>query len=300
MYDILIIGSGPAGLTASIYAARANKKIAIITGKEAGGQLMKTHLIENYPGFAKPISGPDLMVDMLAQATNLNVKIINENLLTFNKKDNYFDAKITNQESIKTKSLIIATGASPKKLELGEEFEGKGVSYCATCDGFFFKDKTVAIIGGGNTALEEAIYLSNICKKVYLIHRKTVFKGEKTLQNRAFLKQNIEVLTPFKTINFAGKKTLEQIQIENVETNEKHSLEVSGVFIAIGHIPNTKFLEGKIKLTETGYVEHSVQTEIPGLFVAGDVHDSRYRQAVTAAGYGCMAALEAISFLESF
>lgn len=299
MYDILIIGSGPAGLTASIYAARANKKIAIITGKEAGGQLMKTHLIENYPGFAKPISGPDLMIDMLAQANSLNVQIINENALTFNKNTDYFEVH-TNQEKLQTKSLIIATGASPKKLELGKEFEGKGISYCATCDGFFFKDKTVAIIGGGNTALEEAIYLSNICKKVYLIHRKTVFKGEKTLQNRAFLKQNIKVLTPFKTISFAGNKTLEQIQIENVETNEKHYLEVSGVFIAIGHIPNTKFLEGKIKLTETGYVEHSVKTEIPGLFVAGDIHDSRYRQAVTAAGYGCMAALEAISFLESF
>lgn len=300
MLDVLIIGSGPAGLTAGIYVSRANKRVAIVEGQEKCGQLMKTIHIENYPGFANAIEAPQLMQNMYQQAQNLNVTMIQDTLIDFEKD-------ITNQifkvqlkkGNIKTKSLIIATGASPILLGIEDPFIGFGVSTCATCDGFFLKNQTVAVIGGGNTALEEALYLSDITKLVYLIHRRNEFRGEKILQNKVLNKPNIKVLTPYIAIKFLGKKTLDSVQIQNIKTQDIYNLSVKGAFIAIGHKPNTDFLKNKIELNAQGYVTTAVKTTIPGLFVAGDVHDFQYRQAITAAGYGCMAALESIKYLDT-
>lgn len=298
MFDILIIGSGPAGLTAGIYAQRANKKVGIVEGYEKCGQLMKTTFIENYPGFSNPISGPDLMIEMYNQAKNLNIEMIPGYLIDFEKIDNYFLVKLKNEE-IKTKSLIIATGASPIMLGIEKNLLSKGISTCATCDGSFFKNKEVAVIGGGNTALEEAIYLSNIVKKIYIIHRRDQFRGEPILQNRMKSKNNIEILTPYEVIEFIGDNFLKGIKIKNTQTKQEKEIELQGAFVAIGHKPNTNFLEGKIELTENGYVKQQINTKILGLFVAGDVHDDKYRQAITAAGYGCMAALESIKYVEN-
>jgi thioredoxin reductase (NADPH) len=297
MYDILIIGSGPAGLTAAIYAIRANKRVALVEGHLPGGQLMKTTEIENFPGFAHPIGGPELMEAMKQQALNLNVEFISEYMNSFEKIGGIFAVNLTSQQ-ISAKSLILATGSTPLQLGIEEGFLGKGVSTCATCDGFFFKKQDVCVIGGGNSALEEAIYLSSIARKVYLIHRRNEFRGEKILQDRLQSKTNIEILTPYQTSRFVGEKALESVVIEHVETKDTIELKIAGAFIAIGHTPNTQYLKGLIQLDEQGYVVNGVKTEMPGLFVSGDMFDSQYRQAITSAGLGCMAALEAIKYLE--
>ena len=298
MYDIIVIGSGPAGLTAAIYGSRANKKVGILSGMQPGGQLMQTTHVENFPGFAQPILGMDLMNAMQEQVKSLDAEFISDELIGFEKTEPCFELK-THGGILKAKSVIIATGASARWLGIEKEFVGYGISSCATCDGSFFKNKVVAVVGGGDSAFEEAVYLSNIAKKVYLIHRRNEFRAEDIMQKRLFNKKNVELLTPFKVNSFYGEtRRLQGAQIESCETQKIENLELDGAFIAIGHIPNTSFVKGILDLDENGYIKDEITTKTKGMFVAGDVFDTKYRQAITAAGFGCMAALEAIKFLE--
>lgn len=296
-FDVLIIGSGPAGLTASIYAARANQKVGIVIGPEQGGQLMNTTDVDNYPGFANGIMGPDLMDAMFQQAKNVGVEMIEGSLHKFDKIDGKFEVMLESGEVVSSNAMIVATGANAKWLGIEQSFIGRGVSSCATCDGAFFKNKTVAVIGGGNSAMEEALYLANIAARVILIHRRKNFRGEAMLQDRVKAQSKIEIKWPYQVIEFLGEKKLEKLYLENTETGEKELLAADGAFVAIGHRPNTSFLEGVLELRD-GYVKDGPVTQIPGLFVAGDVFDDKYRQAITAAGYGCMAAIDALKYLE--
>jgi len=306
--QLIILGSGPAGYTAAVYAARANLNPLLITGLEVGGQLTTTTEVENWPGDFKDLQGPDLMVRMQKHAEKYDVDIrtdyvksvdlSNQPLVLHGEKDTY-----------ETKSLIIATGASAKYLGLESEkaFLGKGVSACATCDGFFYKDQEVAVIGGGNTALEEALYLSNICSKVHLIHRRDEFRGEKILQDRVFKKVEegkISLILDSTLKEVIGGDAVSGIVILNNDGTESN-LSVEGVFIAIGHTPNTDIFKDELDMkdgyiiTKTGFDIGSTATSIPGVFAAGDVADYNYRQAVTSAGFGCMAALDAEHYLSN-
>ncbi len=300
---ITIIGSGPAGYTAAIYAARAGLSPLMISGLEQGGQLMITTDVENFPGFENPIQGPWLMEQMKNQAQVFGTRIKNDFVkeITFEKRP--FEL-ITEKELIKSHSVIIATGAQAKWLNIkGEkEFMGYGVSACATCDGFFFKDKEVAVIGGGNTAAEESLFLSNLCKKVYLIHRRNKLRAENILQDRVFKKKNIEIIWDSQVEEILGdleNKKLTSVSLIN-NKNQKNKLKIDGLFVAIGHSPATNIFKHKIKMDNDGYIftaPDSTKTNIEGVFAAGDVTDRVYRQAVTAAGMGCMSALEAETFL---
>ena len=306
--QLIILGSGPAGYTAAVYAARANLKPLLITGLEVGGQLTTTTEVENWPGDFEDLQGPDLMVRMQKHAEKYDVDIrtdyvksvdlSNQPLVLHGEKDTY-----------ETKSLIIATGASAKYLGLESEkaFLGKGVSACATCDGFFYKDQEVAVIGGGNTALEEALYLSNICSKVHLIHRRDEFRGEKILQDRVFKKVEegkILLILDSTLKEVIGGDAVSGIVILNNDGSESN-LPVEGVFIAIGHTPNTDIFKDKLDMkdgyivTKTGFDIGSTATSVSGVFAAGDVADYNYRQAVTSAGFGCMAALDAEHYLSN-
>ena len=306
--QLIILGSGPAGYTAAVYAARANLKPLLITGLEVGGQLTTTTEVENWPGDFEDLQGPDLMVRMQKHAEKYDVDIrtdyvksvdlSNQPLVLHGEKDTY-----------ETKSLIIATGASAKYLGLESEkaFLGKGVSACATCDGFFYKDQEVAVIGGGNTALEEALYLSNICSKVHLIHRRDEFRGEKILQDRVFKKVEegkISLILDSTLKEVIGDDAVSGIVILNNDGSESN-LPVEGVFIAIGHTPNTDIFKDKLDMkdgyivTKTGFDIGSTATSVSGVFAAGDVADYNYRQAVTSAGFGCMAALDAEHYLSN-
>ena len=306
--QLIILGSGPAGYTAAVYAARANLKPLLITGLEVGGQLTTTTEVENWPGDFEALQGPDLMVRMQKHAEKYDVDIrtdyvksvdlSNQPLVLHGEKDTY-----------ETKSLIIATGASAKYLGLESEkaFLGKGVSACATCDGFFYKDQEVAVIGGGNTALEEALYLSNICSKVHLIHRRDEFRGEKILQDRVFKKVEegkISLILDSTLKEVIGGDAVSGIVILNNDGSESN-LPVEGVFIAIGHTPNTDIFKDKLDMkdgyivTKTGFDIGSTATSVSGVFAAGDVADYNYRQAVTSAGFGCMAALDAEHYLSN-
>ena len=306
--QLIILGSGPAGYTAAVYAARANLKPLLITGLEVGGQLTTTTEVENWPGDFEDLQGPDLMVRMQKHAEKYDVDIrtdyvksvdlSNQPLILQGEKDTY-----------KTKSLIIATGASAKYLGLESEkaFLGKGVSACATCDGFFYKDQEVAVVGGGNTALEEALYLSNICSKVHLIHRRDEFRGEKILQDRVYKKVDegkISLILNSTLKEVLGDGAVSAINILNNDGTESN-LSVEGVFIAIGHTPNTDIFKDKLDMkdgyiiTKTGFDLGSTSTSVKGVFAAGDVADYNYRQAITSAGFGCMAALDAEHYLSS-
>ena len=300
---VTIIGSGPAGYTAAIYAARAGLSPLMISGLEQGGQLMITTDVENYPGFENPIQGPWLMDQMKNQAQAFGTRIKNDFVkeITFEKRP--FEL-ITEKESIKSHSVIIATGAQAKWLNVkGEkEFMGYGVSACATCDGFFFKGKEVAVIGGGNTAAEESLFLSNLCEKVYLIHRRNKLRAENILQDRVFKKKNIEIIWDSQVETILGdleNKKLTSVSLIN-NKNQKNELKIDGLFVAIGHSPATNIFKHKIQMDSDGYIftePDSTKTNIEGVFAAGDVTDRIYRQAVTAAGMGCMSALEAETFL---
>ncbi len=300
---VTIIGSGPAGYTAAIYAARAGLSPLMISGLEQGGQLMITTDVENYPGFENPIQGPWLMDQMKNQAQAFGTRIKNDFVkeITFEKRP--FEL-ITEKESIKSHSVIIATGAQAKWLNVkGEkEFMGYGVSACATCDGFFFKGKEVAVIGGGNTAAEESLFLSNLCEKVYLIHRRNKLRAENILQDRVFKKKNIEIIWDSQVETILGdleNKKLTSVSLINNQ-NQKNELKIDGLFVAIGHSPATNIFKHKIQMDSDGYIftePDSTKTNIEGVFAAGDVTDRIYRQAVTAAGMGCMSALEAETFL---
>ena len=303
--DILIIGSGPAGYTAAIYAARANLKPHIVEGLQPGGQMTITTDVENYPGYKDVIQGPWLMEQMKLQAENVGTIFHNDIIKEVNFESRPFKAKSDLGINFNCKSIIISTGAQAKWLNIDNEnkFKGFGVSACATCDGFFFKDKEVAVIGGGNTAVEEALFLTNFATKVTLIHRRDSLRAEKILQERLFSNKKIEILWNKKVIDFIGKEdpiSLEKLLLEDIINKKNLELSVSGAFIAIGHDPSTSIFINKIKMDKENYIitkPDSTETNIKGIFAAGDVKDKIYRQAVTAAGMGCMAALEAEKFL---
>ncbi len=303
---VIIIGSGPAGYTAAIYAARAMLKPLLIAGLEQGGQLMITTDVENYPGFAEPVMGPFLMEQMLAQAKHVGAEIVNDQVVEADISQRPFRLKGDGGQIYTCDALIIATGAKAKWLGIPSEqkFMGFGVSACATCDGFFYRQKEVLVVGGGNSAVEEALYLSNLASKVTVVHRRDEFRSEKILAERLFAKDNVEVVWDSVLEEITGKEgmppSVTGARIRNVKTDEITDMVVDGVFVAIGHAPQTELFEGKLKKKSSGYLwtaPDSTATEIPGVFAAGDITDDIYRQAVTAAGMGCMAALEAEKFL---
>jgi len=303
--NVLIIGSGPAGYTAAIYAARANLKPHIISGLETGGQLTITTDVENYPGYGNVIQGPWLMEQMKEQAIKVGTKFHNDIVSSVKLNSSPFYASTEGGLNFKTKTVIIATGAQARWLNIESEnkFKGFGISACATCDGFFFKDKEVAVIGGGNTAVEEALYLTKFASKVFLIHRRDQLRAEKILQDRLYSNAKIKILWNKKVLNFEGDEnplSLKKIKIEDTINKSISELEVSGAFIAIGHDPATSLFKDKLEMDKENYIitkPNSTKTSIKGVFAAGDVKDKIFRQAVTAAGMGCMAALEAEKYL---
>ena len=303
---VIILGSGPAGLSAAIYAARANLQPIVINGIQPGGQLTITTDVENYPGFAEAIQGPWLMEQMTKQAEHVGTKIIYDHIkqVDFSKKP--FTLIGESDDIYEADAVIISTGASAKWLGLESEkkFQGFGVSGCATCDGFFFKNKEVIVVGGGNSAVEEALYLTNHAKKVYVVHRRDSFKSEKILQDRLFKNPKIEVIWNHQLHEVTGSsepKSVTGVVLKNTQNSQLKEMAIDGVFIAIGHKPNTDiFKNTALKLDEEGYIitkAGTTQTNIPGIYAAGDVQDRIYRQAVTAAGTGCMAALEIEKYL---
>ena len=301
--NVIIIGSGPAGYTAAIYAARANLKPILVSGFQPGGQLTITTDVENYPGYEDPIQGPWLMEQMQKQAAHVGTKIINSQVTEVFLDEEIKKLNLDNGTTLNSKTVIISTGAQARWLGLENEakFQGHGLSACATCDGFFFKDKEVAVIGGGNSAAEEALFLTKFATKVYLIHRRDKLRAEKILQDR--LKQNskIEFIWNSEVNKFNGNDDLESIDLMNKQDNKISNLKIDGVFIAIGHDPATQLFKGQLKMDEGGYIitdPDSTKTSIEGVFAAGDVKDKIYRQAVTAAGMGCMAALEVEKYLD--
>ena len=300
---VIIIGSGPAGYTAAIYAARANLKPILVSGFQPGGQLTITTDVENYPGYEDPIQGPWLMEQMKKQAAHVGTEIINSQVTEVFLNEKIKKLNLDNGTTLNTKTVIISTGAQARWLGLENEakFQGHGLSACATCDGFFFKDKEVAVIGGGNSAAEEALFLTKFATKVYLVHRRDKLRAEKILQDR--LKQNskIDFIWNSEVTKFNGNDDLESIDLLNKQENKISNLKIDGVFIAIGHDPATQLFKGQIKMDEGGYIitdPDSTKTSIEGVFAAGDVKDKIYRQAVTAAGMGCMAAVEVEKYLD--
>ena len=300
---VLIIGSGPAGYTAAIYAARANLKPTLVTGMEPGGQLMITTEVENYPGFADVIQGPWLMEQMKGQAENVGTKLVTDYIKEVDFSSRPFVAHGESGTTYTGDTIIIATGAKARWLGLESEskYQGRGVSACATCDGFFFKEQEVAIVGGGNTAVEEALFLTNFCSKVTLIHRRDTLRAEKILQDRLFANDKVEFIWDTTVEEVLGdEKGMNGLRLKNAKTGEESTLEAQGFFVAIGHDPATEIFKGHVDMDENGYIHKapdSTATNVPGVFAAGDVSDHVYRQAVTAAGMGCMAALEADRFL---
>ena len=299
-YDVIIIGSGPAGLTAAIYAGRALVKTLVVAGRTSGGQLMLTSDVENYPGFANATQGPTLMMEMRKQAERFGAEIIDDEVETVDFSRTPFKVTIENQVYT-AKSVIIATGSSAKWLGLPSEsiLRGKGVSGCATCDGFFFRGKRVVVVGGGDTALEEALFLTKYAIEVIVIHRRAELRGSKIMQRRAMSNNKIRFVWDSVVEEVLGTKSVEGVKIKHVGTGELSIIPCDGLFIAIGHQPNTKIFERQIELDGKGYVlAQGTKTSVNGVFVAGDVHDFKYRQAVTAAGEGCKAAIDALAYLE--
>lgn len=302
---LLILGSGAAGLTAAIYAARAGLKPVVVHGLQPGGQMTITTDVENYPGFADVIQGPWLMEQMQKQAEHVGAEFVSDLIVDVDLDRRPITLKGDSGEVYETDALIIATGAQAKWLGLPSEkkFQGFGVSACATCDGFFYRGKDVVVVGGGNTAVEEALYLSGLAKSVTLIHRRDTFRAEKILQDRLFAKPNVDILWDHQLDEILGTENppgVDRVRIKNVKTGVTKELKTDGVFIAIGHKPATELFVEKLPMKDNGYLitkAGSVATKIPGVYAAGDVTDDIYRQAVTAAGMGCMAALEAERFL---
>ena len=298
---VLIIGSGPAGYTAAVYAARALLKPIMVTGMEPGGQLTTTTDVENYPGFAEVVQGPWLMEQMRDQAKAVGTEMIEDHISSVNLKSKPFEAIGDGGQKYTADSIIISTGAQARWLNLDSEqkFRGFGVSACATCDGFFFKDKTVAVVGGGNAAVEEAMFLTKFASKVKLIHRRNELRAEKMLQKKLMENKKIEIIWDSVVEEVIGDddpKNVKGLKIKNVKTNIVSDLKLEGLFIAIGHDPATQLFKDQLKMDKEGYLvtkPDSTETNIPGVFAAGDVKDKIFRQAVTAAGMGCMAALEA-------
>lgn len=299
-YEVIIIGSGPAGYTGGIYTSRAKLKTLIISGNLPGGQLMTTSEVENYPGFPNGVFGPELMMNMRQQAERFGAIVLDDEVTKVDFKTYPFLVS-THSEKFQALSVLVCTGASPRKLEItGEnEFAGRGVSYCATCDGPFFKGEDIAVVGGGDTALEEATFLTKFGRSVKIIHRRDTLRGSKILQEKALENSKIQFLWDNTILEIKGNKKIEQIEIKNLKNGKVQTIQVGGLFVAIGHEPNTSIFKDQLQLSEKGYIvlmEHT-KTSVPGVFAAGDVHDFRYRQAVSAAGFGCMAALDVEKWL---
>ena len=302
---VVIIGSGPAGYTAAIYAARAMLEPLLITGMQPGGQLTITTDVENYPGFAEPVQGPELMEAMRQQAENVGTEIVNDLITEVDFSKRPFVLKGDSGTEYTADAVIIATGAQAKWLGLPseEKFKGFGVSACATCDGFFYRGKKVIVVGGGNTAVEEALFLTNFASEVILVHRRDALRAEKVLQKRLFENPKITIMWDTvleEVLGTENPKSVTGAKLKNVKTGEITEIAVDGIFIAIGHAPATEVFKGQVAMNERGYIEvdcWSTKTSVPGVFAAGDVADEKYRQAVTAAGMGCMAALEAEHWL---
>lgn len=299
---LTIIGSGPAGLTAAIYAARGGLDPLVIAGRAAGGQLMLTTDVDDFPGFEDGIQGPELMMKMRKQAERFNVRFIDEDVESVVFSEKPFTIKSETQE-IKSETVIIATGAQASWLGLESEtrLRGRGVSACAVCDGFFFKGKNIVVVGGGDTAMREAQHLSKIASKLYVVHRRDQFRAQKALVDLVTSKENVEVIYDSVIDEVLGEDKVSAVKLKNIKTNEIKELPVEALFVAIGHKPSTDFLKGQIELDEKGYIKvtDEVFSSVPGIFIAGDVSDYRYRQAVTAAGAGTKATFEVEHYLEN-
>ncbi|PCI36475.1 MAG: thioredoxin-disulfide reductase [Elusimicrobia bacterium] len=298
---VVIIGSGSAGYTAAIYTARANLNPLMYAGVMRGGQLMITNDVENFPGFIEPIAGPELMERMQKQTERLGVKIISENVSKVDLSKRPFLVTTTEGKETLAETLIIATGADAKWLGIESEKKlmGKGVSACATCDGFFFKGKELVVVGGGDTAMEEATFLTNFATKVTIVHRRDTLRASQIMQERAIKHPKISFIWDSVIEEVLGEEKISGVRLKNVKTDEVTDFDCGGLFLAIGHTPNTKFLDGQLDLDDVGYInaDRRTRTNIEGVFAAGDAMDTRYRQAITAAGHGCMAALEAERWL---
>lgn len=299
-FDVLIIGAGPAGYTAGIYCSRAGYDTLILSGVLPGGQLINTTEVENYPGFEKGIMGPDLMMEMKDQTLRMGTTIINDEVVDVDFRLEPLKV-LTASEEYEGRAIIIATGANPRKIGLqGEqEFAGRGVSYCATCDGPFFRNQELIVVGGGDSAIEEATFLTKFATVVHLVHRRDELRASKVMQKRAFDNEKIRFHWDSEITEIKGTQKVHQAVIKNVKTGHEKTLNVGGVFVAIGHEPNTKLFKNQINLDAEGYIvlKDKTETNIKGVFAAGDVHDRNYRQAVTAAGYGCMAAIDVDKYL---
>ena len=299
---LVIIGSGPAGLTAAIYASRGALSPLVIAGREAGGQLMLTTDVDDYPGFEEGIQGPELMGKFRKQAERFDTRFISEDVTTVDFSQKPFTIK-TETKTLKTEAVIIATGASAMCLGLESEKRllGKGVSSCAVCDGFFFKGKDVIVVGGGDTAMREAQYLSKVCKSVTVIHRRDSLKAQSALVKLVKSKPNVKFVWNTTIEEFIGQDKVEKVRLKNTQDQKASEMVIDGVFVAIGHKPNTQFLKGQVELDEKGYilVHDETYTSVEGVFVAGDVSDHKYRQAVTAAGAGCKATFDAEEYLDN-
>jgi thioredoxin reductase (NADPH) len=299
-FDVVIIGAGPSGYTAGIYCSRAGYDTLILSGILPGGQLVNTTEVENYPGFEKGIMGPDLMIEMRKQTQRMGTTIVDDEVVNVDFRNSPFKI-LTGSEEYEGRAVIIATGANPRKLGLdGEQtFAGKGVSYCATCDGPFFRNQELIVVGGGDSAIEEGTFLTKFATKVHLVHRRNELRASKIMQERALNNEKIEFHWDSEVIDIKGDQKMHQGVIKNIKTNEETTLDVGGLFVAIGHEPNTKLFKNQIDLDDEGYIvlKNKTHTNIEGVFAAGDVHDRIYRQAITAAGFGCMAAIDVDKYL---
>jgi thioredoxin reductase (NADPH) len=299
-YDVIIIGAGPAGYTAGIYCSRARHDTLLISGLLPGGQLMNTTDVENYPGFDEGIMGPDLMLTMRKQAERMGTTIMDDVVVNVDFRVNPFKV-LTGSEEYEAKAVIVCTGATPRKIGIeGEQtFSGKGVSYCATCDGAFFRNQDIAVVGGGDSCMEEATFLTKFASKVHIIHRRDTFRASKIMQERALNNEKIEVHWNSAIEDIKGDQKVQQIILKDTKTGESKTLEMGGVFVAIGHEPNTELFKNQLEMDENGYIiqKNNTETSVKGVFTAGDVHDHRYRQAVTAAGFGCMSAIDVDKYL---
>ena len=302
MHNVLIIGSGPAGLTAAIYAGRGNLSPLLIEGWQSGGQLTTTTEVENFPGFAKGIMGPDLMKEMRAQAERFGTIFLTGDVTTAELRKHPFMITVDHEQKIEARTVIIATGASAIQIGLPNEarLTGHGVSTCATCDGFFFRGKELVVVGGGDSAMEEANFLTKFATRVYVVHRRDKLRASKIMQDRAFKNERISFIWNSVVEDILGDDVVTGVRLKNVVTDTTTTLPVSGVFVAIGHRPNTALFTGQVDMDAKGYIltKQGTATSVPGVFAAGDVQDSTYRQAVTAAGSGCMAAIDAERYLE--
>lgn len=299
-FDVIIIGAGPAGYTAGIYCSRGRYETLILSGILPGGQLVNTTEVENYPGFEKGIMGPDLMIEMRKQTQRMGTTIVDDEVINVDFRNIPFKV-LTASEEYEGRAVIIATGANPRKLGLEGEstFAGKGVSYCATCDGPFFRNQELIVVGGGDSAIEEATFLTKFATKVHLVHRRDELGASKIMQDRAMSNEKIKFHWDSKVVDIKGDQKMNYAVIKNIKTNEEKTINAGALFVAIGHEPNTQLFKNQIELDGEGYIilKNKTHTSIEGIFAAGDVHDRTYRQAITAAGFGCMAAIDVDKYL---